>query len=103
LTSPVDGVMMPVVVMNPALEKAIAALKAAGAKEVYLFGSAAQGGFSEDSDIDLAVRGLPPERFFRAISQASTFLDRPLDVVDLDEASPFTRHLEQEGLLVRVG
>jgi len=85
------------------LTQVVSALKAAGAKEVYVFGSAATGTAQEGSDIDLAVRGLPPERYFRALSDASDFLDRPLDLVDLDEPSAFTRHLEREGLLRRVG
>ena len=78
-------------------------LKAAGATEVYLFGSAAAGTARETSDIDLAVRGIPPERFFRAHSDASDALDCPFDLVELDEPSPLTRHLEREGLLRRVG
>ena len=79
------------------------ALKKAGAREVYLFGSAATGRLSENSDIDMAVRGLPPERFFQAMGDAADLLDVPLDLVDLDEANPFTECLQQHGGLVRVG
>jgi len=84
------------------LERAAAALKAAGAREVYVFGSAATGRTTEESDIDLAVSGLPPEDFFRAMGEAGDILQRPLDLVDLDEATPFTRYLQEEGELVRV-
>ena len=83
--------------------EAAAALKAAGAREVYLFGSAAKGTAAETSDIDLAVSGLPPERFYRAMARAATVLGRPLDLVDLDEDTPFTRYLRHEGELRRVG
>jgi predicted nucleotidyltransferase len=86
-----------------ALDQAIVALKAAGAKEVYLFGSEAAGTAQAGSDIDLAVRGLPPERYFRALSQASRALAVPLDLVDLDVPTPFTKYLERKGLLRRVG
>ncbi len=85
------------------VERAVAALKAAGAREVYLFGSAAKGKMREDSDVDLAVSGLPPEVFFRAMAQASRALGRPLDLIDLDHDNPFTRYLKEEGELQRVG
>lgn len=82
--------------------KAAEVLMAAGAREVYLFGSAAAGDMREGSDIDLAVSGLPPETFFRAMGQASRELDRPLDMVDLDEQTLFTEYLRKKGRLHRV-
>jgi predicted nucleotidyltransferase len=82
--------------------KAAAALKKAGAREVYLFGSAATGKIREHSDVDMAVSGLPPERFFEAMGEAADLLDIPMDLVDLDERSPFTEYLRQHGKLVRV-
>ena len=85
------------------IEEAAAALKAAGAREVYVFGSAAKGELRENSDVDMAVSGLPPEVFFRAMGKASRALRRPLDLVDLDEDNPFTRYLKEEGELRRVG
>ena len=85
------------------IEEAAAALKAAGAREVYVFGSAAKGELRENSDVDMAVSGLPPEVFFRAMAKASRALRHPLDLVDLDEDNPFTRYLKQEGELRRVG
>ena len=51
--------------MNRLVDKAASALKAAGAKEVYVFGSASKGRMRPNSDIDIAVSGLPPEVFFR--------------------------------------
>ena len=85
------------------IEKAVAELKAAGAREVYLFGSAAKGTLRENSDLDLAVSGLPPEVFFRALARAANVLRRPVDLIDLDEESAFTRYLKNEGELRRVG
>lgn len=84
------------------IEKAAEALKKAGAREVYLFGSAAAGQFREYSDIDMAVAGLPPEAFFKAMGDAADILNRPLDLVDLDEVTPFTQYLKEEGELQRV-
>lgn len=85
------------------IEKAVAELKAAGAREVYLFGSAAKGKLRENSDVDIAVSGLTPEVFFRAIGKASRALGRPVDLIDLDEDNPFTRYLKSKGELLRVG
>jgi predicted nucleotidyltransferase len=82
---------------------AAAALKSAGAREVYLFGSAAKGTLREDSDVDLAVSGLPPQVFFYAMEAAHDALKRPLDLVDLDQDNAFTRYLKRKGEMVRVG
>lgn len=57
----------------------------------------------DESDIDLAVSGLPPENFFKALSAASRVLDRPIHLIDLDEVTPFTQYLIEEGELQRVG
>jgi predicted nucleotidyltransferase len=78
------------------------ALRAVGAAEVYLFGSAARGPLRDESDVDLAVAGLPPARFLEAMAQATEILCRPVDLVDLDEDTPFTRYLREEGELRRV-
>jgi predicted nucleotidyltransferase len=73
-----------------------------GATQVFVFGSVTKDGLSPDSDIDMAVRGLPPTVYFSAISKASDLLGRPVDLVDLDDPSPLVRHLEASGELVRV-
>ena len=85
------------------IKRAAAALKEAGAREVYLFGLGARGKMREDSDIDLAVSGLPPEKFFHAMGNAGDILRRPFDLVDLDEINPFTRYLKEEKELQSVG
>ncbi len=85
------------------IERAVTVLKAAGAREVYVFGSAARGRMRENSDIDLAVSGLPPALFYRAGGQAEDALGRSLDLIDLDEDTPFTRYLKEESELLRVG
>jgi len=86
-----------------AMQRAVAALKAAGAREVYVFGSVAKGTAGEHSDVDLAVRGLPPHLYFQAMAAAHDALDHPLDLIDLDDENPFTRYLSEQGELVRVG
>ncbi len=63
------------IVVN-SIKPLVAVLKGAGAKTVYVFGSAARGTMLSHSDVDIAVSGLPPENFFKALSAASGLLDR---------------------------
>ena len=49
------------------IERAAAELKAAGAHEVYVFGSAVKGPDGAAADLDLAVFGLPPSIVFRIV------------------------------------
>lgn len=84
------------------LDTAIDILRAAGASEVYLFGSFADDTATPDSDIDLAVKGLPPPVFFETVGKISLALSRNFDLIDMDEKNPFTEYLEQKRKLVRV-
>jgi predicted nucleotidyltransferase len=88
--------------LRQAIDQAVAILKDAGAEAVYVFGSIAEGSIGPDSDVDLAVMGLPPAQFFPVMGQAMLVLPRPLDLVDLDVDTPFTRYLKQKGKLRRV-
>jgi predicted nucleotidyltransferase len=74
-----------------------------GASQVFVFGSAVKGQLRPNSDIDMAVSGLPPSVYFSAISQASDLVGRPVDLVDLDDDSGLVRYLRGSGELVRVG
>ncbi len=84
------------------IDAAAEVLKRAGATAVYVFGSAAEGTDTADSDLDLAVSGLPPAGFFHAVGEATMAVARPIDVIDLDEPSAFTDYLERKGRLLRV-
>jgi predicted nucleotidyltransferase len=84
------------------VKQGAALLAAAGAREVYVFGSVAAGKVREDSDVDLAVAGLPPERFFTTLAHLEDLFERTVDLVDLDDATPFTEYLRNKGLLRRV-
>lgn len=71
-----------------------------GATRVILFGSVARpGGFFEQSDIDLAVSGIPVSTFFRAWAEAARVASVEVDVVDLAECSPTLRTvIDEEGI-----
>jgi len=68
-----------------------------------VFGSVLTDQLREDSDIDLAVVGLPARVFFRAMGEAREILGRPVDLVDLDRSDPFTDYLRASQELQQVG
>lgn len=84
------------------IEKATQILLEAGAREVFIFGSASCGKERPDSDIDLAVRGLPQERLYETVGRVLVSISRSLDLVDLDEDNLFTEYLVKKGGLKRV-
>ena len=84
------------------INEAAAALLSVGAKEVYIFGSAADGTDRDDSDVEFAVTGLPAALFFKAMGLARRLIRKPVDLIDLDESNPFTDYLKKHGALKRV-
>jgi predicted nucleotidyltransferase len=65
------------------------ALRAAGAKRVFLFGSLAQGLFrSRSSDIDLAVAGLSERALARFEREFTLRAGRSVELANLDSTSP---------------
>ncbi len=70
------------------------------AEKVLLFGSLARDDFSVRSDIDLAVWGIPPGDFYRAVAFASGYSKNwAVDLVDgVDCSQALRRKIEQEGI-----
>ena len=89
-------------VLSADMKKAIEILSRNGATEVYLFGSHARGDATPSSDVDFAVRGMPPEHFYRAVGEACSAVSVPVDIVDLDETGPALDCLKQHGDFLRV-
>lgn len=52
--------------------------------KVLLFGSSLH--YGRPRDIDLAVKGISPKIFFRFYSELYKYLDKPVDLIDLDDA-----------------
>jgi predicted nucleotidyltransferase len=84
------------------IRRAAAALVAEGAREVYVFGSFARGQPRLDSDLDLAVAGLPADRLFRAMERASEQAGRDVDIIRIEREGPLIRFLARKGELRRV-
>ncbi len=87
---------------NILIQRAAAELKTAGAREIYVFGSAAKGTSDAASDLDLAVSGLPPSVFYRMGARVSDLVGRSVDLIDLDRSTPFTHYLRTENELVAI-
>jgi predicted nucleotidyltransferase len=58
-----------------------------GGRRVWLFGSLVAGDPSLESDVDLAVEGLPSAAYFSALAELMTLFHGPVDLVRLEEAS----------------
>ncbi len=72
-----------------------------GARRVVLFGSAVeQSLFTRWSDVDLAVWGVPPERFYAAVAAVTSLrVDIPVDLVDAEQCSEDRKKtIEHEGV-----
>jgi predicted nucleotidyltransferase len=53
-------------------------------EEVWLFGSLTTEPRHDDFDIDLAVRGLVPERYFEALAHVSDVATEAVDLIPLE-------------------
>ncbi|MFO8063397.1 MAG: hypothetical protein R6V29_02050 [Spirochaetia bacterium] len=85
------------------IERAIALVRDQGAQEVYIFGSLIDPWENElPRDIDIAVSGLPPEKFFHTYGLLLGELNHPFDLIDLDDDSRFVRKLRERGRFERV-
>ncbi|MDI6783928.1 MAG: hypothetical protein QME64_07520 [bacterium] len=68
------------------------------ATKVILFGSAKDK--SESKDIDLGIRGIAPALFFEFCWQVYRDASKPVDIIDLETDSLFTRLIEKDGLVL---
>lgn len=75
------------------IAQAVEVLKSYGVQEVYVFGSTASETMTPTSDIDLAVLGLPPEAYYRAVGETLQVVRLPVDVVPLEGDNALARHL----------
>ncbi|OHB73214.1 MAG: hypothetical protein A2Z25_08770 [Planctomycetes bacterium RBG_16_55_9] len=70
-----------------------------GVKSVWLFGSALEDE-STATDIDLAVEGLVPEKFFDFYGRLFFELPKPVDLIDLEQEPPITSIIRSRGVRI---
>jgi predicted nucleotidyltransferase len=79
-------------------------LKDKGCRKIVLFGSYAEGDSSKHSDIDIAIKGMSSEDFFKAVARLSYIVKKQVDLVDLDDIqSSFRNSIEKEGKVLYAG
>ena len=86
------------------IKRATKILKENGAKEVFIFGSIANGKFNENSDIDIAVRKKKKKDFYKIAGILMFELENKFDLIDLDDKdNRFSQMLLKIGGLLKVG
>jgi len=68
-----------------------------GVKGILLFGSSTDPD-REANDVDLAVEGILPERFFSFYGDLLFGLSKPVDLIDLSLNTKFNRLVYREGV-----
>jgi uncharacterized protein len=86
-----------------AIDKVKTLLIQEGCREVYLFGSLATGMATENSDIDIGIKGFPPEKFFRLHAQLEEEVPFRVDLIDFDTEIDFFNMLSSVGEVIRLG
>lgn len=66
-------------------------------RKVLLFGSSLDP-VKEGRDIDLAVDGIDPRKFFKYYGDLMLNLSKPVDLIDLSETSKFVTLVKEEGI-----
>ncbi len=69
-------------------------------KKVVLYGSIFAGNMRQDSDIDILVDSLEPEKFFIFQCRLEERIGIPVDVHNMDEDEKFTRKMLQRGEVI---
>ena len=65
---------------------------------IYLFGSAVNS--KEYNDIDLAIKGIKPELFFKFYGELLNNLTKPVDLIDLSDESLFNQIIQEKGVKI---
>ena len=70
-----------------------------GVKKILLFGSSLSGD-NKAQDIDLAVEGLPTDKFFEFHGDLLLNLSKPVDLVDLSTKNRFIKFILRKGQII---
>ncbi|MEW6202742.1 MAG: nucleotidyltransferase domain-containing protein [bacterium] len=72
-----------------------------GVKRLWLFGSMLDPKPDvEPDDIDLAVEGIAPERFYHFYGKLFQELPKPVDLVDMADALPIVDDVRETGVII---
>jgi len=85
------------------IENATKLLKNEGCKAVFLFGSLVTGKIHDNSDIDIGIKGLSPQNFFRVYANLDKEIKNKIDLVDFDLNEEFYLLLNSIGEVVKIG
>ena len=85
------------------IEIATNLLKNEGCQSIYLFGSLVTGKIHRNSDIDIGIKGLPPESFFHVYAKLDNDLLNAVDLVDFDENTKLYDLLDSLGEVIKIG
>ena len=79
------------------LQKIVSISKKYGAEKVFLFGSCVDD-IKHARDIDIAVQGIKPRKFFEFYSKVFFAVKDEVDIIDLRNVSPyFTKCVNERG------
>jgi predicted nucleotidyltransferase len=70
-----------------------------GAARVWLFGSST-GPRQRGRDLDLAVEGVAPARFFQFMGDLMLSVSRPVDVIALEKSSKLSALIRRDGVAI---
>ena len=85
------------------IKKAVKTLKENGATEIFIFVSIVNGNLNRNSDIDIAIRGIIQEDFYKVASILMFELEKEIDLVDLDDKTDrFSQIILKNGNIIRV-
>ena len=85
------------------IRKATNLLKNEGCRNVFLFGSLVKGKIHENSDIDIGISGLPPQKYLKVYAQLDKEISSKVDLVDFDANADFYSLLNSIGEVVTIG
>jgi len=85
------------------IKKAADFLKREGCGAVFLFGSMVTGRIHENSDINIGIMGLPPQRFFRVYGKLDHEVSTCVELVDFDSDMDRYNFLNSQGKVVKIG
>lgn len=66
---------------------------------VFLFGSSLKNN-KNSNDIDIGIKGIKPQLFFKFYAELFKQLSKPVDIVDLSNKSSFNKLVEETGIKI---